>query len=119
MYNNEGSIIKMLVHPISLGIIAGLVIGKFVGISFFSHLVVWLKISVLPEGITWKQIYGVAFLAGIGFTMSMFISDLAFKEEEFKQIAKVGIMAASLISAAIGMVWLSVGTKKRVNKKYM
>ena len=71
-----------------------------------------LKISALPEGVSWNQIYGVAFLAGIGFTMSMFISDLAFKDEEFKQIAKVGIMAASLISAAIGMVWLSLGSKK-------
>ncbi len=103
----EGSIIEMLIHPISLGIIAGLVLGKFIGISFMSHLMVWLKISNLPEGVTWKQIYGVAFLAGIGFTMSMFISDLAFKEEEFKQIAKVGIMTASLISATIGMIWLS------------
>jgi len=109
----EGSIIEMILHPISLGIIAGLVIGKFLGISLLSHLTVWLKIASLPEGVTWKQIYGVAFLAGIGFTMSMFISDLAFADEEFKQIAKVGIMTASLISATIGMIWLSVGTKKR------
>lgn len=108
----EGSIIEMLIHPISLGIIAGLVLGKFIGISFMSRLMVWLKISNLPEGVTWKQIYGVAFLAGIGFTMSMFISDLAFKEEEFKQIAKVGIMAASLISATIGMIWLSTSPDK-------
>jgi len=108
----DGSVFEMLLHPISLGIIAGLVLGKFLGISLLSHLTVWLKIATLPEGVTWNQIYGVAFLAGIGFTMSMFISDLAFKEEEFKQIAKVGIMAASFISATIGMVWLSVGTKK-------
>lgn len=108
----ESSIFAMLLHPISLGIIAGLVIGKFLGISLFSRLMVWLKISVLPDGVTWKQIYGVAFLAGIGFTMSMFISDLAFIDEEFKQIAKVGIMAASLISATIGMIWLSMGAKK-------
>ena len=108
----EGSVIEMLLHPISLGIVAGLVLGKFLGISFFSRLTVWLKIATLPEGVTWKQIYGVSFLAGIGFTMSMFISDLAFVDEESKQIAKVGIMAASLISAVIGMIWLSVGTKK-------
>jgi Na+:H+ antiporter, NhaA family len=108
----QGSIIKMLIHPISLGIIAGLVIGKFLGISFFSHLVVKLKIANLPEGVTWKHIYGVSFLAGIGFTMSMFISDLAFIDEEFKQIAKIGILAASLISAILGMVWLSMSTKK-------
>ncbi len=108
----EGSIFEMLFHPISLGIIVGLVIGKFLGISLFSRLMVWLKISILPDGVSWNQIYGVAFLAGIGFTMSMFISDLAFKEEEHKQIAKVGIMAASLISASIGMLWLRLSIKK-------
>ena len=107
----EGSVFDMLMHPVSLGIIAGLVLGKFLGISILSRLTVWLKVSVLPEGVTWKHIYGVAFLAGIGFTMSIFISELAFKEEELKQIAKVGIMAASLVSAIIGMVWLGSGRK--------
>jgi len=108
----DGSVVDMLLHPISLGITAGLVLGKSLGISLFSRLLVWLKISTLPEGVTWKQMYGVAFLAGIGFTMSMFISDLAFIEEEFKQIAKVGIMAASLISASIGILLLGMGTGK-------
>jgi NhaA family Na+:H+ antiporter len=107
----EGSIMAMLVHPISLGIIGGLVLGKFVGISLFSRLMVWLNISVLPKGIGWSQIYGVAFLAGIGFTMAMFISDLAFTDDDYKQIAKVGIMAASLISATIGMLWLGLAKK--------
>ena len=108
----EGSVIEMILHPLSLGIIVGLVLGKFIGISLFSHLVVRLKIATLPEGITWRQIYGVAFLAGIGFTMSIFISELAFSNEEYKQISKVGIMAASFISAVIGMVWLSIGSKQ-------
>ena len=109
----EGGFFEMLIHPISLGIIFGLVVGKFAGISLFSRLMVWLKISNLPEGVNWKQIYGVAFLAGIGFTMSMFISDLAFSNDEFKQIAKVGIMAASVLSAIIGMSWLIIGSKKK------
>jgi NhaA family Na+:H+ antiporter len=61
----------------------------------------------LPEGVSWKQVYGVAFLAGIGFTMSMFISELAFEVDEYKQIAKVGIMCASLVAAIIGMIILS------------
>jgi len=108
----EGSIFAMILHPISLGIIGGLVLGKFFGISIFSRLMVKLKFSVLPEGISWRQIYGVAFLAGIGFTMSMFISDLAFVNDESKQIAKVGIMAASFISAIIGMLVLGLDTKK-------
>ena len=109
----DGSIVNMLLHPISLGIMAGLVLGKFLGISLLSHLMVALKFSALPDGITWKQIYGVAFLAGIGFTMSMFISDLAFVSEEYKQIAKVGIMAASVVSGVIGMAILSWASPKK------
>ena len=109
----DGEILDMVLHPISLGITFGLVLGKFLGISLFSKLLVKLKIAVLPEGVSWNQIYGVAFLAGIGFTMSMFISDLAFKDESFKQIAKVGIMCASLLSAIIGMVWLGVTSKPK------
>ena len=108
----DGKVIDMLIHPISIGIICGLILGKFIGISLFSRLVVKFKIASLPEGVTWNQIYGVAFLADIGFTMSMFISDLAFKDESFKQIAKVGIMTASLLSAIIGMIWLSLTSKK-------
>ena len=108
----DGQIMDMLIHPISIGIICGLVLGKFIGISLFSKLLVKFKIASLPEGVSWNQIYGVAFLAGIGFTMSMFISDLAFKDESFKQIAKVGIMAASAISAIIGMLWLGLTSKK-------
>ena len=109
----DGQVIDMLLHPISLGIIAGLVLGKFLGISLLSKLVVKFKIAELPQGVTWSHIYGAAFLAGIGFTMSMFISDLAFKEDEFKQIAKVGIIAASVISAVIGMLWLGLSSKKQ------
>lgn len=108
----EGSIVEMLLHPISLGIIFGLVLGKFIGVALLSRLVVKFKLAVLPEGVSWKQIYGVAFLAGIGFTMSIFIAELAFDSEEKKQIAKVGIMAASFISAVIGMIWLSRSTKQ-------
>jgi len=109
----EGNIAEMLMHPISLGIIAGLVLGKFIGISLFSRVIVRLKIAQLPEGVSWNHIYGVAFLAGIGFTMSIFISDLAFENEQYKQIAKVGIMGASLVSALVGMAWLGLTGRKR------
>jgi NhaA family Na+:H+ antiporter len=102
-----GSVMDLLVHPISIGIGTGLVLGKFLGITLLSKLMVRFKLATLPEGVTWKHIYGVAFLAGIGFTMSMFISELAFIEDEYKQIAKVGIMVASLISAAIGLTMLA------------
>ncbi len=108
----EGNISDLLLHPIAIAIILGLVLGKFIGISLFSRLMVKLKLATLPEGVSWSQIYGVALLAGIGFTMSIFISELAFSDEAFKQIAKVGIMAASVIAAVLGMVWLALSTKK-------
>ena len=112
-----GSITSMIFHPISIGIALGLVGGKFLGISLFSRLMVRLKLASLPEGVSWQHIYGVSFLAGIGFTMSMFISELAFEEDEFKQIAKVGIMCASLIAAIIGMVWLSMAKPVKENQE--
>jgi NhaA family Na+:H+ antiporter len=103
----EGNILQMLVHPVALGIMAGLVIGKFIGITLFSKLMVYMKLSVLPTGVSWKQIYGVGLLAGIGFTMSIFISGLAFKDFEASQVAKIGIFGASLLSAVLGLLVLS------------
>ena len=109
----EGSLIEMLFHPISLGIIAGLVLGKLLGISLFTHLIVKMNISSLPKGVDFKQIYGAALLAGIGFTMSIFISDLAFSDEESILIAKVGVFAASILAAILGMTLLSFPSKRK------
>ena len=109
----EGNILDLLFHPISLGIIVGLLAGKALGISLFSKLLVKLKITSLPEGVTWKHVYGASFFAGIGFTMSIFISGLAFVPEKFVEIAKVGIFAASFIAAVLGMVIL--GSVKQKN----
>ncbi|MDT8392941.1 MAG: Na+/H+ antiporter NhaA [Bacteroidales bacterium] len=102
----EGNILDMLFHPISLGIMGGLILGKFIGISLFSHIFVKLKLARLPIGVSWKHIYGMSFLAGIGFTMSMFIADLGFQEDTYEEIAKVGILAASLIAAILGITIL-------------
>jgi NhaA family Na+:H+ antiporter len=103
----DGSIVNMLIHPVSLGIIAGLLLGKSIGISVFSRLIVKFKLATLPEGLKWSHIYGASFLAGIGFTMSMFIAELAFNDSAIIEIAKVGIITASLLSAIIGMAILS------------
>jgi len=109
----DGEVVDMLFHPISIGIMLGLILGKFIGISLFSIAIVKFKLATLPEGMRWSHIYGASLLAGIGFTMSMFISDLAFEEPEYIQIAKIGIMAASFISALAGMIWLGLsGTNK-------
>ncbi len=108
----EGNIMDMVLHPVSLGIIGGLVLGKFIGISIFSHLIIKLKLAVLPEGVGFRDIYGAALLAGIGFTMSIFISDLAFSDPQVIQIAKVGIFTASILSAFLG-VFILLGGKDR------
>jgi Na+:H+ antiporter, NhaA family len=107
----EGDLLEMIIHPISLGIIAGLLFGKFIGITFFTKLIIKLKISSLPEGVNFRQIYGVALLAGIGFTMSIFVAELAIESNKDVQIAKIGIFIASIISAILGMALLARSSK--------
>ena len=101
-----------IAHPVSLGIILGLFIGKQIGIFGFSYLAVKLKIASEPEGVSWQKIYAASILAGIGFTMSLFIANLAFNSEELLNIAKVGILSASLISGIIGFLILKSALKK-------
>lgn len=96
---------------VSLGIISGLVIGKPVGIMLFTWVAVRLRWAVVPDGVNWRQVLGAAFLAGIGFTMSMFIAALAFETSTLNE-AKTGIIAASLIAAILGS-WLLLSGKKQ------
>lgn len=99
--------------PLALGIIFGLLIGKLVGIVLFTKIMVWLKLCKLPKGVNWKHVYGIGFLAAIGFTMSLFITELAYVEEEMLIQAKIGILTASLIAGLIGFFYLkAVGNKK-------
>jgi NhaA family Na+:H+ antiporter len=98
----RADILAAITNPISLGIILGLVFGKQIGITFFAWLVTKLGLSQKIPGVTWKQIYGASMLAGIGFTMSLFISNLAFTDPVQLTSAKIGILAASFISAVIG-----------------
>jgi len=92
--------------PISWGIILGLVVGKPIGVLLFSWLAVKSGRASLPDRVTWGQILGVGALAGVGFTMSIFISELAFKAE-LVNTAKVGILVASIASGVIGCFLLS------------
>jgi NhaA family Na+:H+ antiporter len=87
-----------LLNPVSVGIVAGLLLGKQVGITLFAWLAVKSGMSEMPQGVTWLHVYGASWLAGIGFTMSLFISDLAFAEGSLLDVAKLGILAASLIA---------------------
>ncbi len=96
---------------VSVAVIAGLVIGKPVGITIFSALTVALRIGQLPRGVTWPAIVGAGFLAGIGFTMAMFIAGLAL-DEPLLSTAKMGVLVASALAAAIGCAILVASLKK-------
>jgi NhaA family Na+:H+ antiporter len=91
-------------HPVPLGIILGLFLGKPIGIFLFSWIAVKLRAAALPQSVNWRAIYGAATLGGIGFTMSLFIATLAFGLEggENLEEAKVGILTGSLLSAVAG-----------------
>lgn len=95
-----------LVNPVSIGVIAGLVVGKLIGVFSFTWLMVRLRISRLPAQTTWKHIFGVALLAGVGFTMSLFITGLAFADPVHVDSARYGILLASVISGCAGILYL-------------
>jgi NhaA family Na+:H+ antiporter len=97
-----GGIAETLTSPVTLGIAAGLVFGKQLGITLFAWLAVKSGISELPEGTSWRHVYGAGWLAGIGFTMSLFISDLAFSDGSLVETAKLGILLASLVAGVVG-----------------
>ena len=112
VYLGEG-IVSALTHPIGLGILAGLALGKPLGIVAFTWLAVKAKLTQLPERITWRHLIGAGMLAGIGFTMSLFITALAFTDAEAQTIAKVGILLASVIAGLAGyaILWTAPKTE--------
>jgi NhaA family Na+:H+ antiporter len=90
-------------QAVTMGIILGLVLGKPIGVLVFSWIATRMGMAELPERVSWRDILGVGFLAGIGFTMSLFIAGLAFPEPEFLSASKVGILAASVAAAVLGV----------------
>jgi len=105
-------IFSSIANPISLGIISGLFLGKQIGIFTFSWLAVKFGIASKPEEVGWVKIYSSSILAGVGFTMSLFIANLAFGENELLDISKIGILAGSLISGIIGFAVLKFFLKE-------
>jgi len=104
-----------LTQSSSLGIMAGLVIGKPLGIWLFSFIGVSLGLCILPTDLKWKHLIGTGFLGGIGFTMSIFITLLAIEDNETINHSKIAILIASLIAGTIGFLWLKF-TLKTSNK---
>ena len=101
--------------PVAIGVALGLFFGKQVGVFAFTWLGVKLRISPQPEGSTWRQVFGISILAGIGFTMSLFISGLAFGgSEALQESAKIGVLVASTASALVGVFFLMSGPSETV-----
>ena len=106
-----------LASPLGLGIIVGLFVGKTIGVTFFSWLAVKLKWADLPTGAGWKHILGLGMLAGIGFTMSIFIALLSFSEVLHVSEAKFAILTASILSGVVGFVFLKSVKAKGLTKE--
>lgn len=107
---------SLITHPVSMGIAAGLVLGKLIGISGFAWLAVKLGITSLPSGVNFRHIIGAALMGGIGFTMSIFIAELGFAHSpEDLLIAKLGILLASIIAGVSGFLWLYLNADKTTN----
>ncbi|MBK5269925.1 MAG: Na+/H+ antiporter NhaA, partial [Bacteroidia bacterium] len=114
-------IIGSLQTSISMGVVAGLVIGKPLGIFLFSKLLVTFKIAHLPNHANWKQLLGMGILAGIGFTMSIFTTNLAFTREINQDISKISILSSLILTLTISWIYFllispKVSTSKVISR---
>ena len=110
----DGINLESLLSPVPLGIVLGLFVGKQIGVFLFSIIAIKLKIAQMPNNVNWMSFYGVGILTGIGFTMSLFIGNLAFVENiEYIDGVKIGVLAGSLLSTLIGYSLLLLTTKNR------
>jgi Na+:H+ antiporter, NhaA family len=103
----SGDLAKAMVQPITLGVVLGLVFGKPIGVTLASWLAVRLGLATLPENVAWKHIHGAGWLAGIGYTMSLFMTGLAFTSGAHLAAAKLGILIASVCAGIVGSVILA------------
>jgi NhaA family Na+:H+ antiporter len=106
-----------LLWPNSIGIFVGLVLGKPIGVFLFCLFAVTMGLCKLPIGLGWKHIFGAGLLAGIGFTMSIFITLLAFESDEFILSSKIAILLSSLIAAILGFMFLRIVQTKKIKEK--
>ena len=109
----NGLTFNSLLLPVPLGILLGLFFGKQIGVMLFSYLSVKLKIAELPDNSKWSSLYGVSILTGIGFTMSLFVGNLAFTENtSYIDGVKIGVLSGSLLSTLCGYFLLLLTSKK-------
>ena len=103
----DGEAVSRIFGPVSLGVLGGLFLGKQFGVFAATWMAVRLGIGQLPEGVNWRQVYGAALFAGVGFTMSLFITSLAFSDARLIASAKLAILGGSLLSAIAGSLVIS------------
>jgi NhaA family Na+:H+ antiporter len=101
-----GNVAAAMRHPVSLGIVLGLFLGKPLGIWLFARLSVKTRLAAAPAELLWGTLFGAAWLSGIGFTMSLFIANLAFGEGDLLNMSKIGILGASLLAGMCASVFL-------------
>tara|TARA_Y100000590_G_scaffold363795_1_gene421648 strand:+ start:1637 stop:2812 length:1176 start_codon:yes stop_codon:yes gene_type:complete len=112
--NLEGVSFNSLLLPVPLGILCGLFFGKQIGVFLFSYISVKLKLAEMPSNSNWIKFYGVGILTGIGFTMSLFVGNLAFVDYQNQMDGvKIGVLTGSFLSAVIGYFMLLIVTKKK------
>jgi NhaA family Na+:H+ antiporter len=104
---------SMLGNPVTLGVVMGLLVGKPAGVMLFSWLAIRFGVGHLPGGVSWGQLHGASWLAGIGFTMSLFVGSLAFGEGDLLNAAKLGILAASAVAGVAGWLLVKRATAQR------
>ena len=109
----EGLTFKTLLNPVPLGIVLGLFFGKQIGVFVLSYISIKLKFADKPTGSTWPALYAVSILTGIGFTMSLFVGNLAFANNlEYMDGVKIGVLTGSLLSTLFGYFLLLIFSKK-------
>lgn len=113
----EGLTLADLLAPLSMGIALGLIIGKQVGVMAFVFAMVKLGFAKLPHGANWLHIYGVACLAGIGFTMSLFIGSLSFADPAMMNQVRLGVLSGSAVSAIVGYAALMIACRERPSEE--
>lgn len=109
----RGMTLEMLFSPIPMGIALGLFFGKQIGIFCTTFLLVRLRLAPLPDGMNWRHVYGISLVAGIGFTMSLFIGLLAFDDHGLQQMIRAGVIGGSTVAALCGFLMLRFCTAAR------
>ena len=110
----EGLTLSSLLEPVPLGILLGLFVGKQLGVFVFSYVSIKLRLATLPNNSNWLSFYAVGVLTGIGFTMSLFVGNLAFIENmEYMDGVKIGVLSGSLLSTIVGFILLLMSSKKK------